>query len=80
MNRERLLVGGGYLVRIHGGSGFAVEGVAEAHRGMVVQSAFSYLDGQHHRRGRYRLTQRAVKDTDLWRVVRLTPAVDNSGE
>jgi hypothetical protein len=67
------LVGGGWLVRVHGGSGLAVEGVPDAHRGHVVTSALSYLDGDRRVAGQYRLTQRAVAGTDLWRVRRLGP-------
>ncbi len=62
------LIEGGSLVRVHGGSGLAVEGVPGARRGLVVTSALSFVDGSRRRSGRYRLTMRAVAGTDLWRV------------
>jgi hypothetical protein len=73
MNREEL-VGGGYLVHVVGGSGLAVEEVPSAKRGLVVQSAYSHLDGTERRAGRYVLTQRAVRGSDLWRVRRVAPS------
>ena len=71
---EELLFGGN-LVSVIGASGRAVEGVKKSHRGLVVYSASAHLDGGVSRRGAYKLTQRAVQDTDLWRVRRL-PSVE----
>lgn len=69
------LVGGGRLVKIEGGSGLGVEGVPNAKRGLIVQSASSHaVSGDIHGAGRYQLTQRAVEGTDLWRVKRIEPA------
>lgn len=70
---QEKLIGGGYLVRVNGGSGLAVEGVADAKRGVIVHSASSHLDGGREVRGCYRLTKRAVSGTDLWRVRREEP-------
>lgn len=69
--REYLLSGGA-LVRLASG-GLGVEGVPDARRGLVVYSALWGADGDRHTRGSYRLTQREVPGTDLWRVVRLGP-------
>lgn len=71
MNNEPL-VGGGKLVRLNKGLG--VESVPGAKRGLIVRSAVSYAYGEKRRAGRYQLTQRVVKGTDLWHVKRLTPA------
>lgn len=68
------LVGGGRLVRVVGASGLAVEGVSGAKRGLIVQSERSYLDSGNVCFGRYQLTQRAVNNTDLWRVKRIESA------
>ncbi len=61
------IIGGGKLVRLADGS-LAVEGAPGARRGLVVASSTYHADGAEHRRGTYRLTQRAVAGTDMWRV------------
>lgn len=72
MNAEQIHEGG-RLVRVHGGSGLAVEGVPGARRGLVVHSAISHRDGEGWARGSYRLTQRVVSGGDLWHVRREGP-------
>ena len=79
-NKREELIGGGYLVRITSGSGLGVEGVAGARRGLVVQSAWSHMDGDHRCRGSYRLTVRVVQGTDLWHVRQLDAAVEPADE
>lgn len=74
------MIGGGHLVRVHGGSGLAVEGVPNAKRGMVVASASAYLDGGSYLRGTYRLTSPVVAGTDLWGVRRVAPVDANTQE
>jgi len=68
------IIEGGKLVKVHGGSGLAVEGVPNAKRGMIVHSASSHADGAGWVCAKYRLTIRAVPGTDLWRVVRCPSA------
>ena len=64
------LTDGGRLVRVFGGAGLAVEGVPGAHRGLVVHSSLVCVSGERRYVAKYRLTQRAVGGTDLWRVRR----------
>jgi hypothetical protein len=63
------LIGGGYLVKLNSGS-LAVEGVPNARRGRVVQSATSHLDGTDRVSGQYSLTRRVSAGVDLWHVRR----------
>ena len=63
------LTNGGYLVKLNSGS-LAVEGVPNACRGRVVQSATSHLDGAERVSGQYSLTRRVTAGTDLWHVRR----------
>ena len=63
------LIGGGYLVKLNSGS-LAVEGVLNARRGRVVQSATSHLDGADRVSGQYSLIRRVTAGADLWHVRR----------
>jgi hypothetical protein len=68
--REELLQGG-FLVALTCGSGFGVEGVPNAHRGMIVQNAWAYAYDGQQARNEYRLTKRMFAGSDLWHVKRL---------
>jgi len=63
------LINGGHLVKLNSGS-LAVEGVPNARRGRVVQSAQSHLDGTDRVSGRYVITRRVTAGTDIWHVRR----------
>jgi len=63
------LIDGGHLVKLNSGS-LAVEGVPNARRGRVVQSATSHLDGTDRVSGQYSLTRRVSAGVDLWHVRR----------
>ena len=61
------LIGGGTLVSMRG-AGLAAEGVPGAKRGRVVVSGSAHASDGRMWHACYRLTQRAVRGADLWRV------------